>query len=110
MSVPSTQRPALGPAIRPNQSPQGFLQAWLATSSDLGGSLRIPAAFCGVVGMRPSPGVLAPHGPRSHPAAAWRGPGRAYGAQRGRPGADAGRDDRAACAVGPVESMLSLSS
>jgi amidase len=31
----------------------------LAQGSDLGGSLRIPAAFCGVVGMRPSPG-LAP--------------------------------------------------
>jgi amidase len=28
----------------------------LATGSDLGGSLRIPAAFCNVVGMRPSPG------------------------------------------------------
>lgn len=28
----------------------------LATGSDLGGSLRIPASFCSVVGMRPSPG------------------------------------------------------
>jgi amidase len=28
----------------------------LAQGSDLGGSLRIPAAFCGVVGFRPSPG------------------------------------------------------
>lgn len=35
-------------------------QVPLATGSDLGGSLRTPAAFCGVVGFRPSPG-LVPH-------------------------------------------------
>jgi len=34
-------------------------QAWLATGSDLGCSLRIPAAFCSVVGLRPSPGRVA---------------------------------------------------
>ena len=34
-------------------------QAWLATGSDLGGSLRIPASFCSVVGLRPSPGRVA---------------------------------------------------
>ncbi len=33
--------------------------AWLAHGSDLGGSLRNPASFCGVVGMRPSPGRVA---------------------------------------------------
>ncbi len=30
----------------------------LALGSDLGGSLRIPAAFCGIVGFRPTPGLV----------------------------------------------------
>ncbi|PYM33973.1 MAG: amidase [Candidatus Rokuibacteriota bacterium] len=33
----------------------------LAEGSDLGGSLRTPAAFCGVVGFRTSPGLVAVH-------------------------------------------------
>jgi len=41
-------------------------QVWLASGSDLGGSLRIPASFCGVVGFRPSPGRVA-HSPGSNP-------------------------------------------
>lgn len=36
--------------------------AWLAQGSDLAGSLRSPASFCGCVGLRPSPG-LVPSGP-----------------------------------------------
>ncbi|HEV2673991.1 MAG TPA: amidase family protein [Aliidongia sp.] len=30
----------------------------LATGSDMGGSLRTPAAYCGIVGFRPTPGLI----------------------------------------------------
>jgi amidase len=41
-------------------------ETWLSQGSDHGGSLRTPAAFCGIVGLRPSPGRVAvslPTGP-----------------------------------------------
>lgn len=41
-------------------------EVWLADGSDLGGSLRIPASFTSVVGLRPSPGRVA-FGPRALP-------------------------------------------
>jgi amidase len=38
-------------------------EAWLATGSDMAGSIRLPASSCSVVGLRPSPGRVA-HWPR----------------------------------------------
>lgn len=37
----------------------------LATGTDLGGSLRLPASFCGVVGFRPSPGLVSSDRPEA---------------------------------------------
>ncbi|MGA0115716.1 MAG: amidase [Burkholderiales bacterium] len=34
-------------------------QVWMATGNDFGGSIRTPASFCSVSGLRPSPGMVA---------------------------------------------------
>ena len=41
-------------------------EVWLATGSDLGSSIRAPASFCSIVGLRPSPGCV-PKGPNPLP-------------------------------------------
>lgn len=33
-------------------------QVWLGTGNDFGGSIRTPASFCSLVGLRPSPGLV----------------------------------------------------
>ena len=68
--------------------------AWLAHGSDMGGSLRNPASFCGIVGMRPSIGRVA-HTPDSPDRPQSRRPG-PDGAQCRGPRAAARRHERRA--------------
>ena len=50
-------------------------EVWLAHGSDVGGSLRIPAAFSGCVGIRPSPGrVQRAPSKRAHSPMSVQGP------------------------------------
>jgi amidase len=46
----------------------------LAQGTDFGGSVRVPAAFCGIVGIRPTPGLIS-----SHPGALAWDPGQVNG-------------------------------
>ncbi len=50
-------------------------EVWLSHGSDLGGSLRSPACYCGIVGLRPSPGIAGgATGPDSFDAFGVEGP------------------------------------
>ena len=59
----SAARPEAAPAAARPRSPPGFTP--LQYGSDIGGSIRLPAAFCGVYGHKPSETAL----PRSNAAA-----------------------------------------
>ncbi|MGH2876036.1 MAG: amidase [Solirubrobacteraceae bacterium] len=74
----------------------------LADGSDMGGSLRIPASFCNVVGLRPSPGRV-PSWPSTLPwsTLAVHGPmGRTVADVALMLSAVAGRDDRSPISLG----------
>jgi amidase len=49
-------------------------EVWLSHGSDHGGSLRTPACYCGVVGLRPSPGRAASASPAGFSTEGVQGP------------------------------------
>ena len=49
-------------------------EVWLSHGSDHGGSLRTPASFCGIVGLRPSPGRVPSSGPAGFATEGVQGP------------------------------------
>ncbi|MGC6452332.1 MAG: amidase [Candidatus Puniceispirillaceae bacterium] len=49
-------------------------EVWLSHGSDHGGSLRTPAGYCGIVGLRPSPGRAASAGPAGFMTEGAQGP------------------------------------
>lgn len=49
-------------------------EVWLSHGSDHGGSLRTPASYCGIVGLRPSPGRVPSSGPSGFATEGVQGP------------------------------------
>ena len=79
-SVFGATRNPWNPALSPAGSSGGSAAAVasgmlpLAQGTDFGGSIRVPASFCGIVGIRPTPGLVS-----NHPGALAWDPGQVNG-------------------------------